>query len=65
MSIKLSTKEQADQILKEQALSNYLQAKDYRQAITLALSLDKPHRLFNIFSDLIKASFKADKRFII
>ncbi|KAJ1919832.1 U3 small nucleolar RNA-associated protein [Mycoemilia scoparia] len=46
-------KEQADNILKEQALSNYLQAKDYRKAISLAISLDQPHRLLGIFMELI------------
>ncbi|KAJ1677287.1 U3 small nucleolar RNA-associated protein, partial [Spiromyces aspiralis] len=52
---------QADELLKEQALSNYLQAKEYRQAITLALSLDKPHRLYTIFSDLLNARLSAGR----
>ncbi|KAJ1955307.1 U3 small nucleolar RNA-associated protein [Linderina pennispora] len=46
-------KEEAEMIEKQQALDNFLVAKDYRNAITLALSLDQPHRLLRIFSDLM------------
>ncbi|KAJ1973138.1 U3 small nucleolar RNA-associated protein [Dimargaris xerosporica] len=44
--------EQADALLKEQALTNCLQQQDYRQAITLALQLDKPYRLYSILTEV-------------
>ncbi|KAF9124187.1 U3 small nucleolar RNA-associated protein 13 [Mortierella sp. 14UC] len=42
----------ADQVLKEQELSNYLQRKDWKNAITLALSLEQPFRLLQLFNQI-------------
>ncbi|KAF9923420.1 U3 small nucleolar RNA-associated protein 13 [Linnemannia zychae] len=42
----------ADQVLKEQELSNYLQRKDWKNAITLALSLEQPFRLLQLFNQV-------------
>lgn len=44
----------ADQVLKEQELSNYLQRKDWKNAITLALSLEQPFRLLQLFNQIIQ-----------
>ncbi|KAJ1963994.1 U3 small nucleolar RNA-associated protein, partial [Dipsacomyces acuminosporus] len=49
-------KEQAEQLEQQQALDNFLHTKDYRNAITLALSLDQPHRLLKIFEDVLMAA---------
>lgn len=38
---------------REQDFANYLQLKDYRKAISLALSMDHPGRLLSIFKSLI------------
>ncbi|KAF9110873.1 U3 small nucleolar RNA-associated protein 13 [Mortierella sp. AM989] len=45
---------QADQVLKEQELSNYLQRKDWKNAITLALSLEQPFRLLQLFNQILR-----------
>ncbi|KAG0072281.1 U3 small nucleolar RNA-associated protein 13 [Linnemannia elongata] len=42
----------ADQVLKEQELSNYLARKDWKNAITLALSLEQPFRLLQLFNQI-------------
>ncbi|KAK3846100.1 MAG: WD40-repeat-containing domain protein [Linnemannia gamsii] len=42
----------ADQVLKEQELSNYLHRKDWKNAITLALSLEQPFRLLQLFNQI-------------
>ncbi|KAF9378500.1 U3 small nucleolar RNA-associated protein 13 [Podila verticillata] len=42
----------ADLVLKEQELSNYLQRKDWKNAITLALSLEQPFRLLQLFNQI-------------
>ncbi|KAF8930369.1 hypothetical protein EDD21DRAFT_170033 [Dissophora ornata] len=44
----------ADQVLKEQELSNYLQRKDWKNAITLALSLEQPFRLLQLFNQILR-----------
>ncbi|KAG0318916.1 U3 small nucleolar RNA-associated protein 13 [Linnemannia gamsii] len=44
----------ADQVLKEQELSNYLQRKDWKNAITLALSLEQPFRLLQLFNQILQ-----------
>ncbi|OMJ30272.1 Transducin beta-like protein 3 [Smittium culicis] len=49
-------KKEADNLLMNQALNNYLMSKDYVNSISLALALDKPHTLMNLFIDSIKAS---------
>ncbi|KAJ2789353.1 U3 small nucleolar RNA-associated protein 13, partial [Coemansia helicoidea] len=40
----------------QQALDNFLLVKDYRNAITLALSLNQPHRLLSILQDVMMAA---------
>ncbi|KAF8980530.1 U3 small nucleolar RNA-associated protein 13 [Entomortierella lignicola] len=45
---------QADQVLKEQELANYLQRKDWKNAITLALSLEQPFRLLQLFNQILR-----------
>ncbi|CAH1765427.1 10659_t:CDS:10, partial [Entrophospora sp. SA101] len=37
----------------KQDLANYLQKKDYKNAILLAISLDQPHRLLNLFKQIM------------
>ncbi|BFZ62725.1 U3 small nucleolar RNA-associated protein 13 [Saitoella coloradoensis] len=37
---------------KEQTLANYLHRKDWRNAIVMAMSLDQPHRLLNLFKNV-------------
>ncbi|KAJ1900041.1 U3 small nucleolar RNA-associated protein [Kickxella alabastrina] len=49
-------KEDAKLLEQQQALDNFLAAKDYRNAILLTLSLDQPHRLLNIFRDVMTAA---------
>ena len=44
----------ADLVLKEQELSNYLQRKDWKNAITLALSLEQPFRLLQLFNQILQ-----------
>ncbi|KAF9182509.1 U3 small nucleolar RNA-associated protein 13 [Haplosporangium sp. Z 767] len=44
----------ADMVLKEQELSNYLQRKDWKNAITLALSLEQPFRLLQLFNQILQ-----------
>ncbi|KAG8953427.1 U3 small nucleolar RNA-associated protein 13 [Tulasnella sp. 424] len=41
--------EKAELVLKEQDFLNYVELQDYRNAILLALSMDQPRRLFNLF----------------
>ncbi|KAG9050764.1 U3 small nucleolar RNA-associated protein 13 [Tulasnella sp. UAMH 9824] len=41
--------EKAELVLKEQDFLNYVNLQDYRNAILLALSMDQPRRLFNLF----------------
>ncbi|KAJ1797476.1 U3 small nucleolar RNA-associated protein, partial [Coemansia sp. RSA 2399] len=48
--------EEAKVLEQQQALDNFLRAKDYRNAITLALSLDQPHRLMTILRDVMMAA---------
>jgi U3 small nucleolar RNA-associated protein 13 len=45
-----------DAILKQQDLANYMDVKDYRNAILLALSMDQPRRLFLLLSDILADS---------
>ncbi|KAJ1991255.1 U3 small nucleolar RNA-associated protein [Dimargaris cristalligena] len=45
--------EQADTLVQEQTLTNLVRSKQYRQAIALALQLDKPRQLFQIFKDIM------------
>ncbi|GAA6058405.1 hypothetical protein JCM3770_005205 [Rhodotorula araucariae] len=44
--------EQADMVLKEQDYENFLSMKDYSNAILLALSMDQPRRLLNLFTEV-------------
>lgn len=44
----------ADLVLQEQELSNYLQRKDWKNAITLALSLEQPFRLLQLFNQILQ-----------
>ncbi|KAJ3036388.1 Transducin (beta)-like 3, partial [Rhizophlyctis rosea] len=47
-------KEQEERITKEQDLSNFLLKRDYKNAIKLAMDLNQPYRLLNLFADVIK-----------
>ena len=38
---------------REQDLSNYLQMKDYKHAVELCLTLDKPRRLLSVFTEIL------------
>ena len=40
-------------IEREQELANYVQRKDWRNAIIVAMSLDQPYRLLNLFNEVI------------
>ena len=40
-------------IAREQDLANYIQRKDWRNAIVTAMSLDQPYRLLNLFNEVI------------
>ncbi|GAA5854118.1 hypothetical protein JCM8547_008235 [Rhodosporidiobolus lusitaniae] len=44
--------EQADLVLKEQDYENFLSLKDYSNAIILALSMNQPRRLLNLFTEV-------------
>ncbi|TPX31373.1 hypothetical protein SmJEL517_g05293 [Synchytrium microbalum] len=46
-------KEQAERVEKEQNLQNYLQRRDYKSAIELALQLDQPVRLLELFGKVL------------
>ncbi|CAG8602427.1 5535_t:CDS:2 [Racocetra fulgida] len=46
-------REEEEQILKEQDLANYLLKKDYKNAISLAMSLNQPFRLLNLFTEIL------------
>ncbi|KAI9473051.1 WD40-repeat-containing domain protein [Coemansia mojavensis] len=48
--------EEAQTLEQQQQLDNYLLVKDYRNAISLALSLNQPHRLLTIFQDVMMAA---------
>ncbi|ORZ39314.1 quinon protein alcohol dehydrogenase-like superfamily [Catenaria anguillulae PL171] len=47
-------KAEQDLIVKEQDLSNYLLKKDYKNAILLALSLNKPYRILKIVEEVMR-----------
>ncbi|PVU86909.1 hypothetical protein BB559_006336 [Furculomyces boomerangus] len=49
-------KKQADNLLMGQALENYLAVKDYKNSISLALSLDKPHSILNMLMESIRTN---------
>lgn len=53
-------KEEEEQILKEQDLANYLLKKDYKNAITLAMSLNQPFRLLNLFKEILDNRAEGD-----
>jgi U3 small nucleolar RNA-associated protein 13 len=40
-------------LIREQDLANYIQRKDWRNAILTAMSLDQPYRLLNLFNEVI------------
>ncbi|GAA6002933.1 hypothetical protein JCM10207_001903 [Rhodosporidiobolus poonsookiae] len=44
--------EQAELVLKEQDYENFLSLKDYSNAIILALSMNQPRRLLNLFTEV-------------
>ncbi|KAJ1989664.1 U3 small nucleolar RNA-associated protein [Coemansia spiralis] len=48
--------EEAKVLEQQQALDNFLFIKDYRNAITLALSLDQPHRMLTILQSVMVAA---------
>ncbi|KAI8618546.1 WD40-repeat-containing domain protein [Chytriomyces sp. MP71] len=48
-------KETNEKVEKEQDLMNFLKKKDYKNAIILAMELDKPMRLLTLFKQLNKA----------
>ncbi|KAJ3007895.1 Transducin (beta)-like 3 [Thoreauomyces humboldtii] len=41
-----------EQVLLEQDLANFLQKRDYKNAILLAMRLDKPYRLLSLFEEV-------------
>ncbi|KAJ1560169.1 U3 small nucleolar RNA-associated protein 13, partial [Nowakowskiella sp. JEL0078] len=43
-------------VLKEQELSNFIQRKDYRNAVFIALDLDHPYKLVNLFTEILKVA---------
>ncbi|TPX56305.1 hypothetical protein PhCBS80983_g04618 [Powellomyces hirtus] len=45
-------KEHEEQVLLEQDLANFLQKRDYKNAIMLAMRLDKPFRLLSLFEQV-------------
>ncbi|EIN13890.1 U3 small nucleolar RNA-associated protein [Punctularia strigosozonata HHB-11173 SS5] len=45
-------KKRADMVLKEQDFLNYVSLHDYRNAISLALAMEQPGRLLNLFKQL-------------
>ncbi|KAI9223624.1 WD40-repeat-containing domain protein [Blastocladiella britannica] len=49
-------KAEQDMLIQEQDLANYLVKKDYKNAILLALSLNKPYRLLKILEEVSSAS---------
>ncbi|CAG8448620.1 3935_t:CDS:10 [Scutellospora calospora] len=53
-------KEEEEQILKEQDLANYLLKKDYKNAITLTMSLNQPFRLLNLFTEILNGRTEGD-----
>ncbi|EPS43116.1 hypothetical protein H072_2904 [Dactylellina haptotyla CBS 200.50] len=57
-------KEEEAAIEQQQKLANYIQAKDYKSAIILALELDYPFKLLNLFKSVI-TSPTAEKDSII
>lgn len=40
-------------IIREQDLANYVQQKDWRNAIITAMSLDQPYRLLSLFTEVM------------
>ncbi|CUS13693.1 unnamed protein product [Tuber aestivum] len=51
-----TAKEEEAQIEQEQTLQNHIHNADYRAAITLALTLNHPGRLLNLFTAVVKTS---------
>ena len=41
---------------REQDLANYIQRKDWRNAIISAMALDQPYRLLNLFNEVISTA---------
>ncbi|KAK6511349.1 U3 small nucleolar RNA-associated protein 13 [Arthrobotrys musiformis] len=48
-------KEEERKVEQEQKLANYIQAKDYKSAIILALELNYPYKLLNLFTSVINS----------
>ncbi|KAF3186131.1 U3 small nucleolar RNA-associated protein 13 [Orbilia oligospora] len=48
-------KEEEKKVEQEQKLANYIQAKDYKSAIILALELNYPYKLLNLFTSVINS----------
>ncbi|KAF3181430.1 U3 small nucleolar RNA-associated protein 13 [Orbilia oligospora] len=48
-------KEEEKKVEQEQKLANYIQAKDYKSAIILALELNYPYKLLNLFTAVINS----------
>ncbi|KAJ3016175.1 UNVERIFIED_CONTAM: Transducin (beta)-like 3 [Siphonaria sp. JEL0065] len=53
-------KENTEKVSKEQDLNNFLKKKDYKNAIILAMELDKPFRLLTLFKQLNKTRLHAN-----
>jgi len=52
-------------MVREQNLANYIQRKDWRNAILTAMSLDQPYRLLNLFSEVISNAATEDEPSIL
>ncbi|PWN51000.1 WD40 repeat-like protein [Violaceomyces palustris] len=53
-------KEREELVEREQDFSNFLTLKDYRNAIALALSMNQPRRLLNLFSNVANSRPEGD-----
>ncbi|KAG0167641.1 U3 small nucleolar RNA-associated protein 13 [Apophysomyces sp. BC1034] len=54
-------KEKEEFIIKEQELQNFMRKKDYLNAILLAMSLEQPYRLLQLFRDVMEARASEDE----
>lgn len=53
-------KERQEEVEREQQFVNLLAVKDYRNAISLALAMNQPRRLYNLFSAVDSSRVKGD-----
>lgn len=56
----LATQTASLRITQDQDLANYIRARNYREAITLSLTLNHPSRLLSLFTDLLANPVDAD-----